>query len=181
MTTCAGKRRDGTACTTDAPTGSRYCYHHDPARAEERSRKASHAASVKHDSIAKEMRDLRDLIWKMTMGLIEGNLPQRAVMNMNRIIQLLQIYLRAAEIELASSKEPERGSVLPPDMLEKLQQFVADKDGEGAGTRASLSEMMPPAEQLAARGEEPLPEEVVEDWRQRLRAQIDQELRRQPS
>jgi len=50
---------------------------------------------------------------------------------------------------------------------------------EGTGTRVRLSEMMPPAEQLIT--EEELPEEFVEDWRQRLRAEIDQELRRQPS
>ena len=181
MATCAGERRDGTACTTGVPVGTLYCYHHDPARAEERSRKASRAASAKHDSVAKEMRDLRDLIWDITVRLIEGNLNSRVRFSMTRIIQLLQTYLRAAEIELAAGGKPERGSsVLPPSMLEKLQQYIPDKeDGEGTETQARHSKMMSPAGELTTGRE--LPEEVAEGWRRRLQAEIDRELQAQPS
>ena len=178
MNTCRAKKRDGDPCTLPATQGSAWCWNHDPNRAEERSRNASRAASAKHSSVAQDMRELRNLVWELTVRMIKGTLNTRASVNMNRIIQLLQTYLRAAEIELASGKEPERGSVLPPDMLAKLQQYVADKDGEGTETQARLSEIMPPAEGLTTEGE--LPEEVAEEWRQRLRAQIDQELGRQP-
>jgi hypothetical protein len=98
---------------------------------------------------------------------------------MTKIIQLLQIYLRSAEIELASGKEPERGSVLPDDMLEKLQQYIADKDREGSEAEARRSKMMSPARELTTGGE--MPEEFAEECRRRLRAEIDRELRAQPS
>ena len=62
---------------------------------------------------------------------------------MTKIIQLLQIYFRSAEIELASGKEPKRGSVaLPTDMLEKIQQCVAEKDREEIEAEARRSEIM---------------------------------------
>jgi hypothetical protein len=182
MNLCRGTKRNGEPCTLPATQGSAWCWNHDPARAEERSKNASRAASAKHSHLHGEMRELRELLWSIITLALKGRLNSRARMDMNKIIQLLQVYLRAAEIELASGKEPERGSVLPPGMLEKLQQYIADKDREGTETRASLSGMMPPVGELttegklAARGEE-MPGEVAEEWRQRLRAQIDQELR----
>jgi hypothetical protein len=60
-------------------------------------------------------------------------------------------------------------------MLEKLQQYIADKDGEGTETRVKLLEIVPPAEGFTT-GEE-LPEEFVDDRRRRLQAEIDRELR----
>jgi hypothetical protein len=117
MNTCRGTKRNGDPCTMPATQGSAWCWNHDPNRAEERSKNASRAASAKHSSVAQDMRELRDLVWEMTIRLIEGNLKTSASLNMTRIIQLLQTYLRAAEVELASGKEPERGDVLSPDML----------------------------------------------------------------
>jgi hypothetical protein len=107
-------------------------------------------------------------LWQLIRAMIIGNLNSRARYDMTKIIQLLQIYLRSAEIELASGKEPERGSVLPDDMLEKLQQYIADKDREGSEAEARRSKTMSPARELTT-GEE-MPEEVAEEWRQRLRA-----------
>jgi hypothetical protein len=183
MNTCGGTKRNGEPCTLPATQGSAWCWNHDPARTEERSRNALRAASVKHSHFHGEMRELRELLWNIVTLALEGKLNSRARYGMNKIIQLLQIYLRAAEVELASGNEPERGSVLPDDMLEKLQQYIVDR--EGTGTPARLSEMMPPVWELITEGklitEGELPEEVAEEWRQRLQAEIDQELRRQPS
>lgn len=109
-------------------------------------------------------------MWQLIKAMIIGTLNSRARYDMTKIIQLLQIYLRSAEIELASGKEPERGSVLPDDMIEKLQQYIADKDREGTETQARRSEMMPPAGKLTTGGE--MPEELVEDCRLRLQAMI---------
>ena len=179
MNTCRGTKRNGEPCTQPATPGSAWCWNHDPARAEERSRNASRAASAKHSSVAQEMRQLRNLIWEITVRLIEGNLKTSACINMSRIIQLLQTFLRAAEVELASGKEPERGSVLPDTMLQKVQQYIVDKDGEETETRARRSDVMPPGGELTTGGE--MPEELAEGWRRRLRVEIDRELRAQPS
>jgi hypothetical protein len=125
------------------------------------------------------MRGLRDILWQLIRAMIIGNLNSRARYDMTKIIQLLQIYLRSAEIELASGKEPERGSVLPDDMLEKLQQYIADKDREGSEAEARRSKTMSPARELTTGGE--MPEELAEGWRRRLQAEIDRELSAQPS
>ncbi len=140
MNTCRSKKRNGEPCTLPATQGSAWCWNHDPNRAEERSRNVSRAASAKHSSVA---QDMRDVVWNIVKLMMEGRLNTKASYNMNRIIQLLQTFLRAAEIELASGKEPERGNVLPPGMLEKLQQYIANEDGEEIETQVRLSEWCP--------------------------------------
>ncbi len=78
MTVCGGTKRHGGACTLPATAGSVWCYHYDPARAQERSRNASRAASAKHSSVAHELRDVRDLIWELLQVLLSDRLPPRA-------------------------------------------------------------------------------------------------------
>jgi hypothetical protein len=79
MTTCAGTKRNGQPCTAEAPIGSLWCYHHDPARAEERSRKASHAATIKHSHLGGELRSVRELIRKIVCLTLEDRLRPAAV------------------------------------------------------------------------------------------------------
>ena len=156
MTTCAGTRKDGTACTTDAPIGSRYCYHHDPARAEERSRKASRAATLKHNSVAKEIREMREIVGEVIHLTATDKLNPGAKRRLTEIVQLLQTYALLAELELAAGGKPGRGTVaLGADLYEKLlQRFIAVQEGkqeegeeqaqqarEGDGEEAELPEM----------------------------------------
>ncbi len=67
MATCSGTKRSGEPCTMSIPDGTRYCYNHDPAKAEERRRSASHAATAKHSSVGKELRDIRELILELLL------------------------------------------------------------------------------------------------------------------
>ena len=106
MAVCSGTKRDDSLCTVSVPPGQRWCYHHDPARAEERSRNASRAASAKHSSVAKELRDIRELIWELLGVLLSGNLPPRVCKELQNVVQLLQCYLRAAELEMRAAEEP---------------------------------------------------------------------------
>ena len=159
MSVCSVTKRDGEPCTLPAMQGYAWCWNHDPDRAEERSRNASRAASAKHSNLHSEMRGLRDILWQLIMAMLAGKLSFPARRDVTQIIQLLQIYLRAAEVELASGKEPERGSVLSPVMLQKLQQYVADKDREGVENQARRSEMMALARELTARRQ--MPEELA--------------------
>ncbi len=86
--------------------GSEWCWNHDPARAEERSRNASHAAKSKHSSVAKELREVRELIWELLGVLLSDNLPLSVRKRLTEIVQLLQCYLRAAELEMRAAEEP---------------------------------------------------------------------------
>src|SRR5215212_6118394 len=68
MAVCAGTKRDGEPCTVSVARGERYCYNHNPHYAEERKRSASRAATAKHSSVARELREVRELIWEL-LGL----------------------------------------------------------------------------------------------------------------
>lgn len=106
MSVCAGTKRNGTACTLPAAQGSAFCWNHDPARAEERSRNASRAASAKHSSVAQELREIRELIWALLNVLVPDRLPYRVRKELQNIVQLLQCYLRAAELEMRGAEQP---------------------------------------------------------------------------
>ena len=107
MTVCSGTKRDGTPCTVSVPPGERWCYHHDPALAEERKRNASRAASAKHTSIGKELREVRELIrGLLELTLQDGVLGSRTRRHLQGIVQLLQCHLRAVELEMRAAEEP---------------------------------------------------------------------------
>ena len=106
MSVCAGTKRNGTACTLPATQGSTFCWNHDPARAEERSRNASRAASAKHSSVAQELREIREVIWELLGVLISDRLPYKVRKELQSIVQLLQCYLRAAELEMRGAEKP---------------------------------------------------------------------------
>src|ERR671917_502976 len=105
MASCSGTKRDGAPCTAVVAPDQRYCYHHDPARAEERKRNASRAASAKHSSVAQELREVRDLIWELLGLTIADRLPIRARRELQNVVQLLQCYLRAVELGMRAAEE----------------------------------------------------------------------------
>ena len=111
MAVCSGTRRDGTPCTLPAMAGSSWCWNHDPARAEERSRNASHAATMKHSSVGKELREVRELIWELLELTITDQLSLGVRKRLTEIVQLLQCYLRAAELEMRAAEEPLKGNL----------------------------------------------------------------------
>jgi hypothetical protein len=144
---CSGTRRDGTPCTTVVGTGERFCYHHDPARADERRRNASHAASAKHSSVGKELRDLRDLIWELLGLTIADRLPHKARKELQNVVQLLQCYLRAVELEMRAAEEPLRSNVdvagLKTQVLARIEVLEArerEKEKLLAGVTAVAEE-----------------------------------------
>ena len=108
---CRGTKRDGEPCTAVVPPDRRFCYHHDPARAEERRRNASRAASAKRSSVAQELRELRFLIWELVGLTIADRLPIRARKELQNVVQLLQCYLRALELEMRAAEAPLESSL----------------------------------------------------------------------
>src|SRR5918994_6925697 len=91
--------------------GSSWCWNHDPARAEERRRNASRAASAKHSSVARELKEIRDLILELLGVLLSDRLPPRVCKELQNVVQLLQCYLRAAELEMRAAEEPLRSDL----------------------------------------------------------------------
>ena len=136
MAVCSGTKRDGAPCTTAVPTDLRFCYHHDPSRAEERRRNASRAASAKHSSVARELREVRELIWELLDLTIADRLPIRARKELQNVVQLLQCYLRAVELGMRAAEEPLRSDLDAKDPrarvlggIEDALAVVADRRG----------------------------------------------------
>jgi hypothetical protein len=125
MAVCAGTKRNGEPCTLPAMAGSSWCWNHDPARAEERRRNASHAATAKHSSIGKELREIRELIWELLELAITDRLPVRVRKELQSVVQLLQCFLRAAELEMRAAEEPLQADLdvagLKAQVLERIE------------------------------------------------------------
>jgi hypothetical protein len=146
---CSGTRRDGTPCTANAIPGEQWCYHHHPDFAEERKRSASRAANLKHSSVAKELREVRELIWELLGVLLSDNLPLRVRKELQSVVQLLQCYLRAAELEMRAAEEPLKKDLdvkgLKAQVLERIDT-LEERERE----REELLAVMVPA--MEARG-----------------------------
>jgi hypothetical protein len=127
---CGGTKRDGTSCTLPAMAGSeRYCYNHNPNYAEERKRSASRAATAKHSSVVREFREVRELIWELLGVLLADRLPPRVRKELQSVVQLLQCYLRAAELEMRAAEEPLRSDLdvagLKAQVLGRIEELEA--------------------------------------------------------
>ena len=125
MATCSGVRRDGEPCTASTIPGERWCYHHHPDYAEERKQSARRAATIKHSSVAKELREIREFIWELLELTIADRLPHRVRKDLQNIVQLLQCYLRAAELEMRAAEEPLKSDLdvagLKAQVLERIE------------------------------------------------------------
>jgi hypothetical protein len=77
MTTCSGTKGDGVPCTVSVPPGERFCYNHDPEHAEERRRNGSRAATAKHSSVGRELREVRGLVRDLLGVLLADDLSVR--------------------------------------------------------------------------------------------------------
>ena len=147
MAVCSGTKRDGGACTLPATAGSSLCWNHDPARAKERRRNASRAASAKHSSVAQELREIRDLILNLLGVLLADELPVRVRKELQNVVQLLQCYLRAVELAMRAAEEPLRADLdvegLRAQVLERielLEEQEREKEGMLAGVAAVAEE-----------------------------------------
>ncbi len=151
---CQGTRRDGTPCTTRVRPGEQWCYHHDPALAERRRRNASRAATAKHSSVAKELREVRELILELLGVLLSDNLPLRVRRELQSVVQLLQCYLRAAELEMRAAEEPLKSDLdvkgLKAEVLRRIEE-LEEKEREKEELVDELSSAM------RARGRDPTP------------------------
>src|SRR5918994_140991 len=115
MAVCQGTKRDGEPCTASAIAEERWCYHHHPDYAEERRRNASRAATLGNSKIGAEIRSTRLLVRDIVELTISGDLDSLIRKRLTEIAQLLQVYARLAELEIAAGEKPRAGDVVLPD------------------------------------------------------------------
>jgi len=125
MAACEGTKRDGERCTANAIPGSRYCWHHDPDHAEERSRNASRAATLGNSKIGSEIRSTRLMVRELLEVTLSGDLDPAIRRRLAELVQLVQSYCRLAELEIAAGESPKaRDAVLPEDVEERIKEWA---------------------------------------------------------
>jgi hypothetical protein len=121
MPRCAGSKGDGTPCERIVGASRRYCFAHDPAKAEQRSRSASKAGRSKP---LKELQEVREQLRSMAQQVLDGAVDRDDAGVASRI---LAVYLRAVEQE-RRVRELE-------DLLPRLAEIERRLDAEDGGRR----------------------------------------------
>jgi hypothetical protein len=146
MAVCAGTKRNGGPCTVSVPLGERYCYNHNPDYAEERKRSASRAATAKHSSIGKELREVRELILDLLGVLLSDRLPVRVRKELQNVVQLLQCYLRAAELEMRAAEAPLNSNLDMTGLKAQVLGRIEELETQEREREEMLAELVPAME-----------------------------------
>src|SRR5215218_2992939 len=143
---CQGTKRDGEPCTVSVPHGERYCYNHNPDYAEERKQSASRAATAKHSSIGNELREVRDLILELLGVLLADRLPPRVRKELQSVVQLLQCYLRAAELQMRAAEEPLSSDLDVKGLKSQVLGRIEELEAREREREELLAELVPAME-----------------------------------
>jgi ATP-dependent Zn protease len=119
MPRCSGTKAGGTPCERIVSASHRYCFAHDPATAEQRSRNASKAARSKP---SRELTAVKERLRGLAEDVLAGVVDQEAAAVASRI---LGVYLRAVEQE---RKLREQEEIL--ERIEVLEQRAARQGGQ---------------------------------------------------
>ena len=93
MPRCEAIKPDGSPCGRIVGASRSYCYAHDPANAERRSRDAARAGRSTPNG---ELKEIKDFLKKLTQQVLSGELQTSSAAVAN---QLINTRLRAIELE----------------------------------------------------------------------------------
>jgi hypothetical protein len=121
MARCAGFKGDGTPCERIVAASATYCYSHDKARAEERSRNASKAAKSKGPST--DIVEVKAQLRTIADDVLEGRLDKGRG---SVAAQILGVFVRVVEVERKVKEQDEL-----VERLEQLEQAQHQRGGYG--------------------------------------------------
>jgi hypothetical protein len=126
-----------------------------PAPEEERRRNASCAATLGNSKIGAEIRSTRLLVRDIVELTISGALDSGIRKRLTEIAQLLQVYARLAELEIAAGERLKAGDVaLPEDTAEKVKEGAYGEDGKMREGKELVEEL---SQAMRAKGHDPTP------------------------
>ncbi len=80
---------------------------------------------------------MRELIRQLFLWAIVGELNPSVKQYLAELAQLLQVYVRLTELQIATGEKPEQGGfALPADFLDRFQRYVTGEEGQNRETRA---------------------------------------------
>ncbi len=100
MGKCSAIKPNGTRCKRQATTSQGFCYSHDPVHAEDRKKTARIAAKAKHHGLNREVKEVKALVGELVQRLVNNDLDFGVVSYLSNLVQLLNTYLRAAELQV---------------------------------------------------------------------------------
>src|SRR5918995_4892218 len=109
-------------------------------------RSASRAATAKHSSIGKELREVRELILELLGVLLADRLPSRVRKELQSVVQLLQCYLRAAELEMHAAEEPLKSDLDVAGLKAQVLGRIEELEAREREREEMLSELVPAME-----------------------------------
>jgi len=126
-----------------------------PAVAKRRSRNASRAATLGNSKIGAEIRNTRLLVRDIVELTITNELHPLVRKRLTEVVQLLQVYARLAELEIAAGERPRSGDVsLRKDVPERVREWA---EGEGANVREREELVGELSAAMEAHGHDPTP------------------------
>ena len=146
MAACQGTKRNGEPCTVSVPHGERYCCNHNPKYTEERRASVSRTATAKHSSVARELKEVREFIWELLNVLVSDRLPPRVRKELQSVVQLLQCYLRATELEMRAVEEPLRSDLDVVGLKAQVLRRIEELEAREREREELLAELMPAME-----------------------------------
>jgi hypothetical protein len=114
---CAGVRRDGAPCTANVEPPQEYCWWHDPAHSEQRSKAASKAAKSKGST---ELGDIKHKLRQLADDVLGGGVDKATG---SVVAQILGVLLRGIEQERKVRETDELAA-----QVEELRRLVESDD-----------------------------------------------------
>jgi hypothetical protein len=113
MPRCGASKPDGTPCERIVGASQRYCYAHDPARAEERRRTASKAGRSRSNPEIREIKgQLSDLYGAVLEGRVERQAAAVAGQIANTQLRAIELGRRFREQDALEERMDELESIL---------------------------------------------------------------------
>src|SRR5215213_4026410 len=123
--------------------------------AKRQSRNASRAATLGNSKIGAEIRSTRLLVRDIVELTITNELHPLVRKRLTEVVQLLQVYARLAELEIAAGEKPSAGEmVLPEDTAERVKNWA---EGEEAKVREREELVEDLSQVMKAQGHDPAP------------------------
>jgi hypothetical protein len=99
-----------------------------------------------HTNQSSTLREVRRRIWELLEALLSDQLPPRIRKELQSVVQLLQCYLRAAELEMRAAEEPLRSDLDVAGLKAQVLGRIEELEAREREREKILAELVPAME-----------------------------------